>query len=79
MSKKDFIALADMIREYDRHAHEAGTNCVSPLKFGHTQLLALAEFCHKQNPRFMKYRWLDYIAGRCGKNGGVVKHESEVA
>lgn len=38
MSKKDFIALADAIRTYNNAAFPAGTNTVSPLQFGHTQL-----------------------------------------
>jgi hypothetical protein len=34
---------------------------------------ALADFCKAQNPNFNRDRWLDYIAGKCGKNGGKVK------
>jgi hypothetical protein len=30
----------------------------------------LADFCRTQNPRFDRERWLDYIAGKCGPNGG---------
>ena len=71
MSKKDFIALADSIRQYNTQAFRPGTNCVSPLQFGHTQLLVLADFCQDQNPRFNRDRWLDYIAGKCGPNGGA--------
>lgn len=73
MSKKDFIALADAIRNYNELSFPAGTNTVSPLQFGHTQLLVLADFCKQSNNRFMRDRWLDYIAGKCGKNGGPVK------
>lgn len=73
MSKKHFIALADAIREYNRQAFKPGTNTVSPLQFGHTQLLALADFCQAQNGQFKRDRWLGYIAGECGPNGGKVK------
>lgn len=73
MSKQDFVALADAIRDYNKHAFPAGSNCVSPLKFGHTQLYALADFCERQNPNFNRERWLDYIAGKCGPSGGAVK------
>ena len=31
---------------------------------------ALASFCQQSNPRFLRQRWLDYIAGQCGPNGG---------
>jgi hypothetical protein len=58
MSKKDFIALADALR---------GKNI--PLDV----LEAIMEFCEKQNPRFMRDRWLGYLRGECGKNGGKVK------
>lgn len=70
MTKKHFIALADAIREYNAQALEPGTSTVSPLRFGHTQLLVLADFCRSQNPYFKRDRWLGYIAGECGPNGG---------
>lgn len=68
MTKKQFIALADMIREHNRVAEQTGD---FP-KFGGAHLEALADFCREQNPRFMYSRWIDYIAGKCGKNGGKV-------
>jgi len=64
MSKKDFIALADAIRnvnEYSDVQHH----------FNGTQLDVLADFCKSQNSNFMRDRWLDYIAGKCGPNGGA--------
>lgn len=69
MSKKDFIALADMIRE---HNVVAGNN-VGYTAFNADQLEALADFCRSQNNNFMRDRWLDYIAGKCGPNGGTIK------
>jgi hypothetical protein len=33
----------------------------------------LADFCIDQNGRFDRYRWLDYIADKCGPNGGAVR------
>jgi hypothetical protein len=73
MSKKHFIELADTIRRYNANAFPPGTNTVSPLQFGHTQLLALADFCQAQNPNFNRERWLQYIADECGPCGGKVK------
>lgn len=32
----------------------------------------LADFCIEQNGRFNRHRWLDYIKGECGPNGGKV-------
>jgi hypothetical protein len=48
MSKKDFIALADMIRR-------------SNDSFSFAQLDLLAKFCKKQNPQFDRQLWLDYL------------------
>lgn len=73
MSKQDFVALADAIKAYNEQAFPGGTNTASPLQFGHTQLYVLADFCERQNPNFNRSRWLDYIAGKCGPNGGAVK------
>lgn len=73
MSKKDFIALADQIKNYNQNSFPHGTNTVSPLQFTYTQILRLADFCQSQNPRFNRSRWLAYIAGECGPNGGNVK------
>lgn len=68
MSKKDFIALADAIREHNRLASHFGGK-----QFHESQIAILANFCQSQNPNFKRDRWLDYIAGKCGKNGGKVK------
>lgn len=69
MSKKDFIALAEMIR-----AHNAAVDDEqAENRFNGMHLVALAEFCREQNPRFMRDRWLGYIAGTNGKNGGEVR------
>ena len=69
MTKKNFIALADKIRE-----HNAQLSCISNARdtFTNSQLTILADFCATQNPSFNRDRWLDYIAGNCGKNGGKV-------
>jgi len=67
MSKKQFVALADSIREHNRLAQFNGESV-----FTLDQLAALARFCASVNPRFKRERWLDYIAGRCGPNGGTV-------
>ena len=66
MSKKDFIALADAIRG---HNERNGNR-----QFTIGELNTLADFCASTNQRFMRGRWLSYIAGECGSNGGHVKH-----
>ena len=65
MSKKDFIALADHIR----YANGLG---VPHLRFSPEQINHLADFCKDCNPNFMVGRWIDYINGQCGPNGGRV-------
>lgn len=65
MSKKHFIELADMIRDYNRSGETAG--------FDACHVEALADFCASQNSNFKRDRWLEYIAGNCGKNGGAIK------
>lgn len=72
MSKKHFIALANMIRE------STGTTGESAV-FNKRQILILADFCSEQNPRFNRERWLAYIAGECGPNGGRVKASKAVS
>ncbi len=67
MTKKHFIALADTIREHNRIAEQTGD---FP-KFQGAHLEALADFCREQNRDFMRDRWLGYIAGTNGKNGGA--------
>jgi hypothetical protein len=57
MTKKDFVKLAYYIR-----------NSNEP--FNEYQIARLADFCQDGNPKFKRERWLGYIAGTNGKNGG---------
>lgn len=66
MTKKDFIALADAIRE-------AETGVRMHPYFLDAQLDILADFCAARNPRFNYERWLGYIRGECGPNGGAIR------
>jgi hypothetical protein len=71
MTKKHFIELADAIRDHNRIANNRlknGDDSLAP--FTPEQLGTLAHFCRLQNSGFMRDRWLAYIAGECGKNGG---------
>ena len=62
MTKQHFIALADWIR-VDRQAR--------PSSFTDDVVISLANFLSTQNPRFNRARWLDYVNGTCGPNGGT--------
>lgn len=64
MTKRHFIALADWIRDHNEMAH----GHTLPFEQDHIQALAL--FLGTQNPRFNRQRWLDYVAGTHGPNGG---------
>ncbi len=73
MTKQNFIALADVLRAFEQRMTDAGkTSLIRRDGFVTlTQLThELASFCHSQNPRFNRERWLGYIAGTNGKNGG---------
>ena len=63
MTKKHFIALADKIKAIKPNM---------AILSGELMVIALADFCQEQNPRFNRERWIDYINGKCGKNGGKV-------
>ena len=69
MTKKTFIALADTIiasGPADRSAQGA---------FSDSAIKLLADFCASQNPAFNRERWLAYVAGDCGPNGGTAKRK----
>ncbi len=69
MSKKDFIALADTMRAFfeTNGGREMDVNTRGVL------LNHLVWFCQGENGNFMRERWLSYITGECGPNGGRVK------
>jgi hypothetical protein len=62
MTKKDFIDFADQIRIQQRHGG---------WRFTPEQLEFLANFCQSQNSQFKRDRWLGYISGENGPNGGA--------
>jgi hypothetical protein len=69
MSKQDFIALAETIREENRFAVDNH----QPAPFNEQAILCLARFCKNQNYNFMRERWVGYIAGENGPSGGAVR------
>lgn len=81
MSKKDFIALADVFIKTDPKRLPESLRELSPLVSQgfegqwETDRDACADFCASQNPRFNRSRWLAYIAGECGPNGGAITRE----
>lgn len=90
MSKKHFIALADHIRLAGHLPGRVDTilecyDIPEGEKPGLKDLILrtvadeLADFCRSQNGRFDRERWLGYINGECGPNGGTVRKPSSSA
>ena len=69
MTKKHFIELADHIRSAIDYRARAGL----PPKFDSAAIESLADYCYHQNRRFNRSRWIGYIEGANGPNGGSVK------
>ena len=61
MTKKLLIKLADYLRDTDGYCEP----------FTDQQIEHLANFCSASNPNFKRERWLGYIGGHCGPNGGA--------
>ena len=66
MTKKHFIALADSIIK-----HNSSKWFGKETKFSFSQINSLADFCQSQNSEFKRDRWIAYINGECGQNGGA--------
>jgi hypothetical protein len=63
MSKRDFVALGDAVRGLVTSDDGSSVEMAAVVE-------TLADFCQSTNPRFKRDRWLSYIAGECGPNGG---------
>ena len=74
LTKKDFIALADIVIAWNARTDEnKGGSSQHGEPFYADSIHRLADYCAAQNPRFNRERWLAYITGTCGPNGGAVK------
>ena len=72
-TKKDFIALADTIKAHNEVTTRIFGRNAGRMTFSQEELDVLAAHFKQNYPAFKSNRWLDYIAGKCGKNGGAVK------
>ena len=70
MTKKDFIVLANFIKEHSQNAKKKENKEDGEHVFDTSQIITLANFCQAQNPNFDRDRWLNYVAGKVGPNGG---------
>lgn len=66
MTKEDFISLADHIIGQARGAEAEEV-------WNSATVYRLAGWLSARYPRFNRNRWLDYIAGKVGPDGGKVK------
>ena len=71
MNTKQLIALADTIRRANSIPSDAQSG-ETVEHFTRHAIFKLADFCAASNPAFKRDRWLDYIAGKCGPNGGAI-------
>lgn len=68
MTKKHFIKIADKLRE-----SKPSDKDTAKLTQWLEDREIIADYFAAVNPRFNRERWLDYIDGKCGPNGGRVK------
>lgn len=74
MTQKHFIALADTFRTCKPNPAAMGSGAyIDALTQWAIDRNYVADFCAIQNPNFDRQRWLDYIDGKCGPNGGKLK------
>ena len=69
MTKRHFIALANLVTGLEPLSLRPREPSPEHRQW-EAMRDALATFCQEQNPRFLRQRWLDYVAGKCGPNGG---------
>lgn len=73
MTKKHFIALADSVRDLIS-TYDARTEQPIYDESQRRRIVGdMADFCRSQNGRFNRERWIGYINGECGPNGGKAK------
>ena len=73
MSNRDFVSLADAIRQDlcgFRMVYDKNTPDVTGAKV----VDMLARFCKHRSCRFNESRWRSYLAGECGLSGGAIKN-----
>jgi len=76
MTKKHFIAMADAMREASRKVWQLHRDGVLTEEQAALVVTCyeteLADFCKQENGAFNRHRWMGYIHGECGPNGGAI-------
>lgn len=70
MTKKHFIALADAFRRSRTYVGDGPFLNNQSMRQWCADREAVATELMIANPRFNRNRWMDYIDGKCGPNGG---------
>jgi hypothetical protein len=70
MSKKDFIIIADALRAV--RASYAPHWDANLFRACDDNIKAIADTLAANYPRFNRSRWIDYVNGECGPNGGAI-------
>lgn len=76
MKKQNFIALADTLRA-NKPVAPGNADSAATAHFNgrlaewENNVSRMADFCRTQNPQFNRSRWLGYLRGECGPNGGA--------
>jgi hypothetical protein len=70
MTKQHFIALADALRETRPIQTDDSLLHQTEEWQWNQDVQAIASVCARANSRFNRERWLGYIRGECGPNGG---------
>lgn len=79
MSKQDFIALADALREMRPELLLPSDGLLnystshSAVHQWEQDCQAIAAVCKRANYAFKSDRWFAYLNGECGPNGGALK------
>ena len=66
MQKRHFITLANKLKGM----HPSCSPVFDDIGAWHALVDSLADWCQSENPRFNRERWISYINGECGPNGG---------
>ena len=69
MTKKDYIAIGRELREFPVNT---GRTVLTPESAKILIAQRLANVFQADNPRFNRERFLNFVAGKCGPNGGKV-------
>jgi len=69
IAKNKIIEIANLIKDLPSYQNMDGNHVVDVEDI----VQAFCGMLRKENPRFMEQRFRDYIAGKCGPNGGKVK------